>query len=87
MGASDEGTSSSSTISTPSSPEDPSGRMVKARVGIRPIVRDRPVWDMDRTGPDGPAPALAISSGAADPDGARWCCRAQAQGDEGAGAD
>lgn len=82
MGASDEGTSSSSTISTPSSPEKPSGRMVKARVGIRAMVRCRPVWEVDRTGPDGPAPELAIP---ADPDGARWCCRAQAQVDEGAG--
>jgi len=51
-------------------------------VGIRAIVRCRPVWEVDRGGPDGPA--LAIP---ADPDGASWCCRAQAQGDEVAGAD
>jgi hypothetical protein len=73
IGASDEGTSSlSSTISTPSSPEKPSGRMVKARVGARDIVRCRPDWV--RSGPDGPAPALAIPGEAADPGGARPCC-------------
>jgi hypothetical protein len=66
MGASDDGTSSLSSISTPSSPENPSGRMVNARVGARESIRCcRPDGD-GRSCPDG-GPPLAILAGAAPP--------------------